>query len=505
MTPTASDIAALAPLKEMLLERCGLLFALDNRQRSLVEAVAKRMKECQLSSHGAYLLLLQRDLDEFQCLVDLLTVNETYFFREPDHLNLAVNSLVPALLACGRNRPVKIVCAGCSSGEEPYSLAIMLYERFGENSRQLFSLIGFDIDATVIAIARNATYGRSSFRTLPEELKQRYFSPLSDHTYALGDVKQLVSFEVVNLLASNYPDLLQDADIIFYRNVSIYFPSHVQREIFRKLAGLLVEGGALFVSATETLYHDLGILPLVTEEAVFFFRKIPEIMIEERRNASRDQPERQRPPTVAPAVLKRNPAPARNVAPLRAAVPLPSRPSAVVAPDDPKLLFDQALSYAHEGKHEQALSALDTLLASHSAFTKAACLKASLLMNDSRFLEASQVCRQTLQHDPLALEAYLILGMVARHEGDETQAHQRFREAIYLNSSCWFAHYYLGEILFLQGDHRRARQEFEITVNILTASGSTVDHGHEYFPLTFNAGQFVVIARHKLSLLKEHP
>ena len=166
--------------------------------------------------------------------------------------------------------------AGCSTGEEPYSIAIMLRERFGAESERLFAITGVDIDSTVIATAQQGVYGKGSFRGMDQSLLERYFEPRDSGRFQVREsIRKQVEFEVVNLLGASYPQRMQLPDIILYRNVSIYFPGQVQREIFGRLAELLADGGCLLVGASETFHHDIGILSLVKQDSLFFYRKTP--------------------------------------------------------------------------------------------------------------------------------------------------------------------------------------------------------------------------------------
>ncbi len=167
---------------------------------------------------------------------------------------------------------------------------------------------------------------------------------------------------------------------------------------------------------------------------------------------------------------------------------------------DVKERFDEAIALAHNKQHDKALAILDAILEQEGTFEKAYCFKASLLLSASRLDEARTVCTGILGRDPLCLVAYLMLGMIARQNGEDDDAFRRFREAIYLDSSCWLAHFYTAEILFARQDGKRARSSFEAALKILE-TGELKEHGQAFFPLSFNAEQFIVICRHKLSLL----
>lgn len=513
LTSNVAESADLAIFKELLLRTCGHSFE-NEREQALLAGLCRRMAALGLNATDAYYSLLLRDNDELLRLTELLTVNETYFLREPEHLGMMVDKLLPEIMGGGRKRPVRILSAGCSTGEEPYSIAIMLRERFGPESEHLFAITGVDIDSTVIATARQGVYGKSSFRGMDRALLERYFEPYDSCRFKVGDfIRKQVGFEVVNLLGSSYPLRMQSPDIILYRNVSIYFPGQVQREIFGKLAELLVEGGCLLVGASETIHHDIGILSLVKEDSLFFYRKLPPLVFEERRGAARSLSGAGR----IGGVLVQQIAPGATVRPestqartrrmpvherrsdAESSISCTKQPDLSRQPDVRKR-FDAAIEMAHDRQYDKALDILNEIIEQDGAFVKAYCLKGSLLLNAARFDEARTLCEAVLERDPLCLEAYLMLGMTARQDGNNDGALKRFREAIFLDASCWLAHFYSAEIWYLQQDEKRARSGYETALRILE-KGSLQEHGREFFPLSFNAEQFMAICRHKLSSL----
>ncbi|WP_160295220.1 protein-glutamate O-methyltransferase CheR [Geobacter sp. OR-1] len=488
--------------KELLLSSCGMFFT-NERELTLSSAVTQRMSQRGIDTAELYHSLLTTDQDEFRRFIELLTVNETYFSRENDHLKLLVDKIIPEILSQRETRPVRIVSAGCSTGEEPYSIAMMLAERFGEDSGRLFYIAGTDIDSSVIARAKQGIYGKGSFRSMDKAIQDRYFKMCGPGAYQLGDIRHQVHFEVVNLKDALYPAIMQQPDIILYRNVSIYFPPQVQREIFGRLALILNEGGYLFVGATETLQHNIGLLTLMNRDSVFFYRKIPGVIIEERRSAKRNLSPREQSKPGSSRQTNYGGVPAgavqSGIRAIRAVAA--SDASSVTNSRDPKSLFDDALELAISRRMDDALALLDAIIEQDGSFIKAHSLKGSIFMSASRFQEAVAVCNAILSHDPLCLEAYLMLGVTARHSGDDDDAQRRFREAIYLKSSCWLAHFYLAEILFGQGDKNRARTGYEAALRVLE-NGSSLELSREYFPLSYNAEQYMAICRHKLSLLK---
>jgi chemotaxis protein methyltransferase CheR len=502
----AGGISDLAPFKALLLRSCGHRFE-NEREQALLAGLCRRMAVRRIDDHAVYHTLISHDSDELLRLTELLTINETYFFREPAHLNLIIDSIVSEFLVDRKRRPVRILSAGCSTGEEPYSVAIMLRERFGAECEQLFSLFAVDIDSIAIETARSGVYGNSSFRGMDNVLLERYFESSGPGKFQVSSsIRKLVEFDVINLLCASYPHKMQLPDIILYRNVSIYFPQDIQQKIFGKLAEQLAEGGYLLVGASETMHHDVGILTLIKRDSLFIYQKTPKFVFLERRTTSRYSPTGERLTIANTSASVPYQAPEGTITKSQAAVPVTDslrQPSNVVGPQDVKQLFDNALELARSVQYDKALTLLDAAIAKENTFEKAYCLKGSLLISASRYDEARSVCALILEKNSLCREAYLILGMIERHHGNSEGAFKRFREALYLDSSCWLAHFYTGEILFAQRDSKRARNSYEAALKILE-NGSLKELGQTFFPLSFNAEQFIVICRHKLSLLKEN-
>lgn len=501
---TVPDSAKLAGFKELLLARCGLGFERE-REGTLIRGLGQRMASRGIAESDAYHGLLIGDTDEFNRLVELLTVNETYFFREPDHLRLLVERLIPEIVGDRKGGQVRIVSAGCSSGEEPYSIAMLLRERYGADCGRLFAITGVDIDATAIDRARQGVFGKSSFRGTDAGLLSRYFEPFGGEEYRISaEIRRDVTFEVVNLLGMLYPAAMQAPDVILYRNVSIYFPGRVQHAIFSRLAGLLTEGGCLLVSATETIHHDLGILSLVEKEALFFYRKLPNIRIEDRRDRGRAGGLKMHPKSGAgrPAPPRPPGAMAGHGAGGDGRAGAPGQRVSSAASPDLHALFDDALGLARDNCPGAALELLDTLIGRDGAFVKAHSLRGSILLNASRFDKARDACYRALAGDPLCREAALMLGIIARQEEDDDEALRRFREAIYLDSGCWPGHFHTAEIMYGRGDRKRARSGYESALRLLE-SGPAGERERAFFPLAFKTDHFVAICRHKLALIKD--
>ncbi|MBF0473882.1 MAG: hypothetical protein HQK93_09165, partial [Nitrospirae bacterium] len=301
---------------------------------------------------------------------------------------------------------IKIMSAGCSTGQEPYSIVISMYEKYGSGFKKFCSIIGADIDSSTLKKAKIGKYNRESFRNFDDDLKKKYFDETNDGCHQLkNSVIDAVDFHMLNLQSPVYPDNLKDIDVIFYRNVSIYFQSDTKKEIFKKLSQILNNEGFLILSSTETFFHNIGILSLKEINGLFIYHKNTDIVtdtspctnpieiVDRRKHNRKSLPVQTK--EIAPRLPKTQRIERRTITPN---------------------LFEEALALGMDKKYDQALSAIDTLINSNKTFYKAYTLKTSILINLNCLKEAKDTALFIVKNDPLNIEAYILLGLIARIE-----------------------------------------------------------------------------------------
>lgn len=239
--------------RELLRSHCGLHFA-DDLRYLLEKRVARRAEAQGLASFASYHYLLrcgaQRD-EELARLVDEVTTNETYFMREAGQLRALVHEIVPEL-AAGSSGPVNIWSAGCSSGEEPYSVMMLALEAGLEPGRDL-RVYASDISRSMLQKARQGEYRESSFRSMEDRLRRRYFVERDGLYRICDDVKRHVCFAHLNLLDPTRRGLLGSMDVVLCRNVIIYFDLETKRRVIAALEDKIRPGGYLLLGHSESL------------------------------------------------------------------------------------------------------------------------------------------------------------------------------------------------------------------------------------------------------------
>lgn len=244
---------------ELLRSHCGLHF--DESSRFLVEKrVGRRIRELDLGSFAAYRYALRSSggEEEVAHLVDVLTTNETYFFRECSQLTALVEEIIPGLLlkrrADSSSRPVSIWSAGCSSGEEPYSLVALAIEAGLEPGRDL-RVYASDISRPMLTKSRRGIYREASFRETSDYLRGKYFTEKDGLRTISDEVKRHVDFIHLNLMDDSKVSLLGTMDVVLCRNVIIYFDAETKRQVIRTFHDRLRPGGYLLLGHSESLIN----------------------------------------------------------------------------------------------------------------------------------------------------------------------------------------------------------------------------------------------------------
>ena len=211
--------------------------------------------------------------DELEHLINLATTNKTDFFREPDHFEFLAQQVLPAWRNRSPSGPLKVWCAGCATGEEAYTLSMVLLEQQPRGAFD-FSILATDVSTRVLEHAMAATYDEEHTAPIPQVLKKKYLLRGSGNSAGLvrlsPEVRSRVRFGHLNFLSPDY-GIREKFDVIFFRNVMIYFDRPTQQQIVNRMCQILRPGGWLFTAHSESL-HGL-VLPLDCVDSAVYVRK----------------------------------------------------------------------------------------------------------------------------------------------------------------------------------------------------------------------------------------
>jgi len=246
-------------LSEFIYKQCGI--KLTDTKRVLLESrLQKRLAQLNLTSFQDYYQFVISPAgrtEELVHMIDAVATNKTDFFREPVHFHFMQSDILPAFAQQSASRVFKVWSSACSSGEEPYTIAMVL-EEFRQFHRFDYRITATDISTKILEKAIQAIYPERTIMDVSMELRRKYMMRSKDKTNTTvrmaPEIRQKVQFKRLNLMDASL-DVDRDFDIVFCRNVLIYFDRKTQEEVVRKLIDHLKPGGYLFIGHSESIYH----------------------------------------------------------------------------------------------------------------------------------------------------------------------------------------------------------------------------------------------------------
>jgi chemotaxis protein methyltransferase CheR len=270
------DAEALHTLRDIFQAACGFLlrddfaFIAERRLAPRLELLGLR----DFAAYGRYLRFDPRGKEELETAIDLLVPHETYFFREPTQLTCFEQEVLPLLEARNaRLRSLRVWSAGCATGEEPYTLAMLMADRPGLTGWNV-EVLGTDLSRKALTAARRGEYGAMALRATSAEARARFFDALEAGRVRVKDrYRELVHFGQLNLLDASAAALLPRFDVVFCRNVLIYFDHATRRRVVELVYERLVDGGLLLLGHSENLLHLSTRFELVQLEGDLVYRR----------------------------------------------------------------------------------------------------------------------------------------------------------------------------------------------------------------------------------------
>ncbi|MCK4739122.1 MAG: protein-glutamate O-methyltransferase CheR [Deltaproteobacteria bacterium] len=245
-------------IRNFVYDHCGMYFEKD-RKYLLEKRLSRRLVINQIPTFTDYLLFLKYDQhadEEVAIAVDLLTINETYFFRENYQLQAFIKEIIPELVKKKKDKTIRIWSAGCSTGEEPYTLAMLISNatvKLGIEDWNI-EILGSDISHRVLSVAREGVYSKSSFRETDESYLS-FFDKVSSGYRVKDELRKNISFIHLNLLDKKRIGLLKTMDVILCRNVIIYFDVEAKKKVVQSFHETLDKGGYLLLGHSESLMN----------------------------------------------------------------------------------------------------------------------------------------------------------------------------------------------------------------------------------------------------------
>lgn len=486
----------------LLEEKTGLYFPkerwgeLEKKLRPLTQAIDD-------TDHSAAIRSLTHSLIDNKGIAELayhLTIGETYFFRDARMFAALEHHVLPEIIARhAGDRTIRIWSAGCCTGEEPYSIAILLKSLLPRYREWDIHILGSDINSEFLKKAQQGRYGKWSFRTTPHDTLEQHFLRVKNGVYQINDaLREMVEFRVFNLVddaAFEMKGGVRQMDLILCNNVLIYFSRNQVSKTIRVLTNALIPDGWLTVTAIEAPFVDhQGLSPHSFNTSIFFKkepRQHPHILPEPPpiarsaalKAADIKEKEGILLKVVLPAFLKS----ANPVLEYRFSepsdsdpIPVPEAvlPALVKAPPEPRVLFEDLVKLSHGKEYEKLLTHLEAMLnavrydAQHpSAWRQEAHLLVRTLANSGRLAQALEWCEGFLQTDKLDPILHYLHAEILVALGMAPEAIKAVKRALFLDSDFIAGHY----LLCIQEEHlqhhQAAKRECTTTLDLLASYG----------------------------------
>ncbi len=236
--------------------KTGIIFS-ENKKYFVERRVLERMEASRCSTFREYFAMVRFETtgQEMQRLVNAMTVNETYFFREDYQFDALISGILPELAA--KKRPgdtIRIWSLPCSTGEEPYSIAIYILEGWDRADDFDIEILASDIDSRVLSEAHEGIYGERALSRIPPEIREKYFSPVAGNSYQiLEELREFIDFSAINVVEAAQMRNYSNIDVIFCRNLLIYFDDLARRQAMETMYECLASGGFICLGHSESM------------------------------------------------------------------------------------------------------------------------------------------------------------------------------------------------------------------------------------------------------------
>jgi chemotaxis protein methyltransferase CheR len=463
----------LISLREYLLSNMGLNFT-EKHDKELIRKIGYAASAFEFTNTIKFIdWLLRSALNDQQMgtLASHITIGETYFFREKKSFDFIEQIYLPGLIIkrYGAERRLRVWCAGCATGEEAYSLAIILTQTIPDIKNWNISILATDINPLFLDQAQNGIYKKWSFRNNTEEFISKYFEKKGENEFhILPEIKKMVQFSYQNLADESYPDIhanLPSVDILFCRNVLIYFSPEGGRQVSERFYDSLADGGILVVSPVEmsslispkfntihysgfTIYHKGKLSASKKVNAtneISDVKPVPSAVVPHQNKVQtfrqEEKPEQ---------IQKKEPLQEKKI--------LPEAPAEKGISENE---FVRAQSLFETGSFDDAEILLDGPLKQSNPNGKTLLLLAKTKANLGKLKEAEELCEKGLGIDKLNTGFHYLYATVMQEKGNDEKAIASLKISVYLEPDFVLAHFLLGTLSLKAGNQAAGTKSFK--------------------------------------------
>lgn len=438
---------------------------------------------------------------ELEWLISRITVGETYFFRDQSQMDYLRRNWLPEVINRKREsgeKTLRIWSAGCSSGQELYSIAIMLQEMLPDMASWTLHLLGTDINTDGLSRAIRGEYGEWSFRATDEDIRRQHFIQKGQNQYKIKpQFRSMAKFSFLNLADDSYPSIMTEThamDLILCRNVFIYFDGSMAINVLKKFTNCLVPEGRLLLGASDMMPTSVDGLEFSEWGGMFYYRRADEKYSPQPLIKMPRKPQAitllDTPSAPQPAAAERS----EKLTPVSAA-PVPA------APAEPKSIDARIRELLREERWSEAIAAITQYMDIHGETSAMLQHRAKALSNRGESMQAIQLCQRSIELDPLNHHTYLIMALALLELNRMQEAEAALRKVIYLNRDFIEAHFHLALLQLRLGKVKSGLKSLE---NALSAAGRT-DPGRElHHAVGMTVGRFAEVVKNEILVYDRH-
>jgi chemotaxis protein methyltransferase CheR len=452
----------------------------DQDKEALLKKINHRLHQLKLNHLENYYQILINNTGEsekeWQYLAMNLTVPESYLFRDIGQISLLENKILPELIEKNKySKKLKIWSAGCSTGEEPYTIAILLSKIISNLDQWQILILGTDINPQVINKAQIGAFNNWSFRSVDNEIKTKYFHPVGTEWYIKSYLKKMVKFSVGNLMHDQFPNYtseLHDIDLIICRNVFIYFEQDAIAHILKKMYQTLKHSGYLMTGHAEIYGANLGDFHTkLFEESIIYQRSDtmtqPAVNINSYQQIFKWENSQLNPPQKPEICLN----PKQDLLLNHSSFPSILKGENIAS--KPVITLKEIKQLIKQKKYVEAIKKNQQVLEQDQTNFEANYLMAQIYANRGDYHKATYYCNQAIVINSLATDPYYLLAHIAEEQGNIEKAKIFLKRIIYLSESSIYAYWELSSIYEQEGDVNKAKKMLNIALELLNKVSPT--------------------------------
>jgi chemotaxis protein methyltransferase CheR len=436
--------------QKLILERTGMLFGIKRRNAlgRGVTRLCEKDAEGDLDRYFQMIETTETDSPLWDALIEALTVGETYFFRDENQIQALREHLLPQIIATHKHdRRIRLWSAGCASGEEPYTLSMLLAELIPDVDQWNISILATDINKKVLKKGKAARYRPWSFRQTAPLFQARYFTKKNEEYEVLPRIRKSVHFEYLNLSEPVYPSLFTNTnamDMILCRNVAIYYSDEVVRRVVARFGRCLLPGGWLMMGAAETsmpVFDNFG-YHIFSGGAVFRKLNDPVAAYESSQGEAVHEIPLSDPEPILSMPGATSSSEARDITPVvedevKTATEQPAvLEESTSAPDFRELGTD----LIHQKRYEEAKDIFLRCIAENPRDAESLYQLGRIHANIGQMEAAQSFCEQAIEINPLNADVYYTLALIQQESGDREEAVERLKRTLFLDPEFALAH-----------------------------------------------------------------